>query len=107
MKLSFVESPYRIVTLAGNQLKRLGNYCEKTATAMFRFVRKTKVSRKFLNSKVEEHPEKSNNEGVCKKGPTGSIDGTNEPRVLLQKQGIAPESIFPSVRSSLVCRPSF
>ncbi len=31
--ISFVESLYRIMTLAGNQLKKLGSYCEKTATA--------------------------------------------------------------------------
>jgi len=33
--ISFVESLYRIMTLAGNQLKMLGSYCEKTATALF------------------------------------------------------------------------
>jgi hypothetical protein len=33
--ISFVESLYRIMTLAGNQLKKLGSYCEKTATAFF------------------------------------------------------------------------
>ncbi len=31
--ISFVESLYRIMTFAGNQLKKLGSYCEKTATA--------------------------------------------------------------------------
>lgn len=33
--ISFVESLYRIMTLTGNQLKKLGNYCEKTAAAFF------------------------------------------------------------------------
>jgi hypothetical protein len=33
--ISFVESLYRIMTLAGNQLKKLGSYCEKTAAAFF------------------------------------------------------------------------
>ena len=29
--ISFVEALYRIMTLAGNRLKTVGNYCEKTA----------------------------------------------------------------------------
>lgn len=33
--ISFVESLYRIMTLAGNQLKKLGSYCEKTVAAFF------------------------------------------------------------------------
>lgn len=33
--ISFVEALYRIMTIAGNQLKKLGTYCEKTATAFF------------------------------------------------------------------------
>jgi len=33
--ISFVESLYRIMTLAGNKLKKLGSYCEKTAAAFF------------------------------------------------------------------------
>ena len=33
--ISFVEALYRIMTLAGNRLKTLGSYCEKTATAFF------------------------------------------------------------------------
>ena len=33
--IPFVEALYRIKTLAGNRLKTLGNYCEKTATAFF------------------------------------------------------------------------
>jgi hypothetical protein len=33
--ISFVESLYRIMALAGNKLKKLGSYCEKTATAFF------------------------------------------------------------------------
>ncbi len=33
--ISFVESFYRIMTFADNQLKKLGSYCEKTATAFF------------------------------------------------------------------------
>jgi hypothetical protein len=33
--ISFVESLYRIMTLAGNKLKKIGSYCEKTAAAFF------------------------------------------------------------------------
>lgn len=33
--ISFVEALYRIMTLAGNRLKALGSYCEKTATVFF------------------------------------------------------------------------
>nr|WP_022664218.1 IS4 family transposase [Desulfospira joergensenii] len=33
--ISFVEALYRIMTLAGNRLKTLGSYCEKTASAFF------------------------------------------------------------------------
>jgi len=33
--ISFVESLYRIMTLAGNRLKTLGSYCEKTVGAFF------------------------------------------------------------------------
>jgi hypothetical protein len=39
--ISFVEALYRIMTLAGNQLKALGNYCEKTATAFFDVILQT------------------------------------------------------------------
>ena len=33
--ISFVEAVYRILTLAAEQLKKLGSYCEKTANAFF------------------------------------------------------------------------
>lgn len=33
--ISFIEALYRILTLAGNQLKNIGNFCEKTASAVF------------------------------------------------------------------------
>jgi hypothetical protein len=33
--ISFVESLYRIMTLAGLKLKKLGSYCEKTAAVFF------------------------------------------------------------------------
>jgi DDE superfamily endonuclease len=33
--ISFVEALYRIIMIADNQLKKLGNYCEKTASAFF------------------------------------------------------------------------
>jgi len=33
--ISFIEALYRILTLAANQLKNLGNFCEKTASAFF------------------------------------------------------------------------
>jgi len=33
--ISFVESLYRIMTIAGNRLKTLGSYCEKTVGAFF------------------------------------------------------------------------
>ena len=39
--ISFVEALYRIITLAGNRLKALGNYCEKTATAFFDTIMET------------------------------------------------------------------
>ena len=39
--ISFVESLYKIMTLAGTQLKTLGSYCEKTATAFFDTIMKT------------------------------------------------------------------
>ncbi len=39
--ISFVESLYRIMTLAGNRLKTLGSYCEKTATAFFDAIMET------------------------------------------------------------------
>ncbi len=39
--ISFVESLYRIMTLAGNRLKTLGSYCEKTAAALFDAVMET------------------------------------------------------------------
>jgi len=39
--ISFVESLYRIMTLAGNRLKTLGNYCEKTAGAFFDAIMET------------------------------------------------------------------
>jgi len=39
--ISFVESLYRIMTLAGNRLKTIGSYCEKTASAFFDAIIKT------------------------------------------------------------------
>lgn len=33
--ISFIEALYRILTLAADQLKKLGNFCEKTASAFF------------------------------------------------------------------------
>ena len=39
--ISFVESLYRIMTLAGNRLKTLGSYCEKTAGAFFDSIMET------------------------------------------------------------------
>lgn len=39
--ISFVEALYRIVTLAGNRLKTLGSFCEKTATAFFDAIMET------------------------------------------------------------------
>ncbi|MCP3873786.1 MAG: transposase [Desulfobacteraceae bacterium] len=39
--ISFVESLYRIMTLAGNRLKSLGSYCEKTAGAFFDAIMET------------------------------------------------------------------
>jgi hypothetical protein len=33
--ISFIEALYRILTLAAGQLKKLGNFCEKTASAFF------------------------------------------------------------------------
>jgi hypothetical protein len=39
--ITFVESFYRIMILAGNQLKTIGNYCEKTATIFFDAIMKT------------------------------------------------------------------
>jgi len=33
--ISFIEALYRILTLAADQLKNLGNFCEKTASAFF------------------------------------------------------------------------
>ncbi len=39
--ISFVEALYRIMTLAGNRLKTLGSYCEKTATAFFDAIMET------------------------------------------------------------------
>lgn len=39
--ISFIESLYRIMTLAGNRLKTLGSYCEKTVTALFDAVMET------------------------------------------------------------------
>ncbi|MFH2059228.1 MAG: transposase [Pseudomonadota bacterium] len=39
--ISFVESLYRIMTLAGNRLKTLGSYCEKTAGAFFDAIMET------------------------------------------------------------------
>ena len=39
--ISFVEALYRIMTLAGNRLKTIGSYCEKTATAFFDAIMET------------------------------------------------------------------
>lgn len=39
--ISFVESFHRIMVLAGNQLKAIGNYCEKTATTFFDAIMQT------------------------------------------------------------------
>lgn len=39
--LSFVEALYRIMIIAGDQLKKIGDYCEKTATAFFDAVMET------------------------------------------------------------------
>jgi len=39
--ISFVESLYRIMTLAGNRLRTLGSYCEKTAGAFFDAIMET------------------------------------------------------------------
>jgi hypothetical protein len=40
-EISFVESFYRIMTLAGGLLKTGGNYCEKTKTVFFDVVMTT------------------------------------------------------------------
>ncbi len=39
--ISFVESLYRIMVLAGDRLKRIGSYCEKTATTFFDAIMET------------------------------------------------------------------
>ena len=39
--ISFIESLYRIMVLAGNRLKTIGNYCEKTATTFFDAIMQT------------------------------------------------------------------
>ncbi|MCP3967213.1 MAG: transposase [Lentisphaerae bacterium] len=39
--ISFVESLYRIMVLAGNRLKEIGSYCEKTATTFFDAIMQT------------------------------------------------------------------
>jgi len=33
--ISFIEAPYRILTLAGERLRKIGSYCEKTASDIF------------------------------------------------------------------------
>ncbi len=33
--ISFIEALYRILTLAADQLKTIGNFCEKTASSFF------------------------------------------------------------------------
>ncbi|MDD3082694.1 MAG: hypothetical protein PHW17_10770 [Desulfobacterales bacterium] len=33
--ISFIEALYRILTLAAEQLRKTGSYCEKTASAFF------------------------------------------------------------------------
>ena len=33
--ISFIEALYRILTLAGERLREIGSYCEKTASAIF------------------------------------------------------------------------
>ena len=33
--ISFMQALYRILTLAADQLKQIGTFCEKTATALF------------------------------------------------------------------------
>jgi len=39
--ISFIEAFYRIMVLAGNQLKTIGSYCEKTAAAFFNAIMDT------------------------------------------------------------------
>ena len=39
--ISFVEALYRMMILAGNRLKTLGSYCEKTTTAFFNAIMET------------------------------------------------------------------
>jgi len=39
--ISFIESLYRIMTLAGNRIKSFGSYCEKTAGAFFDAIMET------------------------------------------------------------------
>ncbi len=33
--ISFIEALYRIMTLAGKRIRKIGSYCEKTASAIF------------------------------------------------------------------------
>ena len=39
--ISFIEALYRILTLAADQLKNIGNFCEKTASAFFEAIMNT------------------------------------------------------------------
>nr|WP_321496003.1 hypothetical protein [uncultured Desulfobacter sp.] len=43
--ISFMEALYRLMIIAGDQLKKIGNYCEKTATAFFNAVMGTTFQR--------------------------------------------------------------
>ena len=55
--ISFVEALYRIMTLAGDRLRSLGSFCEKTATAFFDAIMETALhsaglleKRKFVSN---------------------------------------------------------
>ena len=39
--ISFIETLYRILTLAGERLGKIGSYCEKTASAIFDAIMET------------------------------------------------------------------
>jgi len=56
--ISFIEALYRIMTLAADQLKKIGNYCEKTASALIDAIMDTALqcvglSKNNLNLKPE------------------------------------------------------
>ena len=49
--ISFVEALYRIMTLAGDRVKTLGSYCEKTASAFFDAIMEAALQGKGLLGK--------------------------------------------------------